>query len=378
MNPSKPIRVLHLGTESRWRGGENQIRLLIEGSRDEVEHFVCYPRGSRGLEVFAAMVPTLALHRSTPSSLTDVLRVRQWCRERSIDVVDAHSGNAHTIALLALIAGARSKLVVHRRVARRLRRALHTRWKYRSARVSRFVAISQFIETTLLEYGVPAERVRVVRSAVPMRTVAPDARVRARHALRTFVDLPDEAFVIGNASALTREKGYQVLIGALADLQARAATPFHCVIAGDGPLRRELQQQCRELGLADHVTFLGHVDGVTDLLPAFDVLALPSLREGLGTLLLDATLAGCTLVASDVGGIPEIVRHGETGLLVPPDDPSALAGALAALANDRDQRSRLQQRARSWITQEFSVERMVAGNLSVYRSVLSRSESPSP
>jgi glycosyltransferase involved in cell wall biosynthesis len=374
MPPVRALRVLHIGTEQRWRGGENQIRLLIEGSGERVRHAVAYPSASRGLEAFAKMVPTVALRGSVLPSFSDVLRLRRFCRDEQIDIVNAHSGNAHSLAMLLGSTTAAPAIVVHRRVASRIRPGPYSHWKYMTPRVARFVAISGYIEQALIDYGVPRSRISVVHSGVSLAEATPAARAAARAEILARCGLAADCLLLGNASALTKEKGYPILLQALAGLRetTRGSLDFHCLIAGDGPLRADLERQAEALSLGDHISFLGHVDGVTGLLCALDILAMPSEREGLGTLLLDATLAGCAIAASAAGGIPEVIHHQQTGLLSAPGDPHGLAANLHALAADAALRQRLQVAALELVRREFSTEQMVAGNLAVYDAVVGR------
>lgn len=370
----RPRHVLHIGTERRWRGGENQLRHLVEQSPAEFRHSLAYPQGSACLERFAGVIPTLPLRRTAPTSLSDILALRRFCHAEGVDLIDAHSGNAHTLALLATTGSSGPDIVVHRRIASPIRSSPYNRWKYRSDRVQRFIAISTHIERMLLDYGIPSERITVVRSGVPVRTFPDGAREEARRALRRSVPAIGDSILIGNASALTKEKGYPVLLRALRLLRDRTRLPFHCVVAGAGPLRDPLEEQARNLDIADAVTFLGHVDRIEQILLALDILAMPSEREGLGTLLLDATLAGCAVAATRVGGIPEVILHERTGLLSPAGNAEDLAFNLQRLAEDSHLRESLNREAVEHVRLEFSVERMVRENLHVYRDVLASRE----
>lgn len=363
------MNVLHIGSENGWRGGENQLRFLIEGSSDRVNHIVAYPRSSLALPKFERLTTVLPLRADTPTSPFDLIRLHRLCRDREIDIIDAHSGNAHTLAVALKALGAAPKLVVHRRIDNAIKRSFPTKQKYTSQHVAMFVAISECIGRVLVDYGIPPERVTVVRSAVG--TAAYDAldRSAARAALRKRYQLPVDALLIGNASALTKQKGYPVLLDALGLLRDRGVD-FHCAIAGDGALRLPLARQVNNLALGERVHFLGHIEDVPTFLAGLDILAMPSNNEGLGTLLLDAALAGCAIAASDVGGIPEFVRHEGTGLLAPPGDPAAHAANLERLARDAGLRASLNAEADARARTEFSVDTMVEGNLAVYQRVL--------
>src|SRR5262249_28838538 len=130
------------------------------------------------------------------------------------------------------------------------------------------------------------------------------------------------------------------------------------------------EKQRAALGLEHDVTFLGFIDRIPAFLSALDVLAVPSRFEGLGTIILEGLAAGCAVAATDVGGIPEMIRPGVTGLLTPVEDAPRLAANLAALTRDPGLARRLVEGGRTLVAQAFSVGAMVGGNLDVYRQVL--------
>jgi glycosyltransferase involved in cell wall biosynthesis len=171
-------------------------------------------------------------------------------------------------------------------------------------------------------------------------------------------DLP----IVGNVARLAEQKGQRYLLEAAAELpQARFA------IVGEGELRADLECRADELGLTERVLFTGARDDVPDLLASFDVFAFPSLFEGLCLAVIEAQAAGVPVVATPVGGIRETVIDGETGLLVPPRDPQALAQAIRRLLDDRDLAAKLADEARRRVRERFSVERMVQRTLALYR-----------
>jgi glycosyltransferase involved in cell wall biosynthesis len=143
------------------------------------------------------------------------------------------------------------------------------------------------------------------------------------------------------------------------------------LIAGDGPARGELEAAARAAGLGERARFLGARDDKARLLAACDVFCLPSRHEGLGVAALEAMAAGRAVVATRVGGLGEAVVDGRTGLLVPPDDPLALAEALARVLGDRELRERLGRAGPERIGEGFRAEQMVAAYEELYRAVLS-------
>jgi glycosyltransferase involved in cell wall biosynthesis len=236
------------------------------------------------------------------------------------------------------------------------------------------VAISHFIGQILLDYGVAANQVSVVRSAVDPLPYQKLERNACGQKWRHRFQIPDQTLLLGSASALSPQKGPDILLQSLAQLHqnsnSSSVPQWHCLIAGEGDMRPQLEQMVRDLDLNSRVTLTGFVREIPELLSAFDVLLLPSRNEGLGTLVQEAMLAGTPVIASAVGGIPEMVHPGETGLLVPPEDPEALGQAIQDIVTNEKLRGQLVTAARQLIDAEFSLNSMVEGNLKVYRSVL--------
>lgn len=357
----KKLKVLHLASEKPWRGGENQVRLLMEGmaarghepilAADDGSEILRRLRGK--FQVVAAPMSRLAWPRT-------VWQLHRFCRQNQIRIIDAHSSKAHDLGLGLVALDPSRRLIVHRRVDYPVRGA-----KYQSPKVAKYVAISEAIGRILQAGGVAASRIAVVRSAVDSHPHEGVDRDAARSSLRTLLGLKPDTFLFGNASALSEQKGYGYLMQACAILKAQGLD-FHCVIAGDGTLRESLEQQRISLGLDNHVSFLGFIADVPEFLAALDVFAMTSIDEGLGTSALDAALAGVCLMVSNVGGLPEIVRDGDTGILVPTRDPAAIAAGLSRLAQDPALRMRLSTAAREFVRSTFSVDAMVEGNLAVY------------
>lgn len=363
-------RVLHIDTEMTWRGGENQLRLLLEGlGPSDVECHVAVRPGSAAAERLARLAKLVLTPMRGGFDLKAAWTLAQHCKEHEVDLIDAHTSNAHSLALLTRLFYPRVKVVVHRRVDYAPGDSFVNRKKYLTPKVDLFIAISEAIRGVLTDYGVPASRVRVARSAVSDAPYKNLDRREARAALAAAYGIDPGLPFLGNASALTDQKGHDVLLKALKALKDRGV-PFHCFIAGDGALRDPLEKQRIQLGLEHDVTFMGFIQDVARFLAALDVLAMPSNYEGLGTVILDATFAGACVVATKVGGIPEVILPEKTGLLSPVGDAEAFAANLARVCPDAALRQHLNTAAKQHVHREFSVAAMVGGNLDAYREVL--------
>ena len=190
-------------------------------------------------------------------------------------------------------------------------------------------------------------------SLAPFRSM----RVNATNK-RKELGLPPEGPIIGTVGRLVLIKGHTWLIRAVP--QVLAEFPQACVVLiGDGPLLGELKELAADLGISQHVVFLGTRHDIPECLAVLDLFVLPSLNEGMGRALLEAMAVGCPVVATRVGGIPDVVADGTTGLLVPPRDDRALAEAILTLLRDRSRRAAYGEAARRYVDGRFDIETMV-------------------
>jgi glycogen(starch) synthase len=266
-----------------------------------------------------------------------------------VDVVHAHQGEDLAVLPLARLAARRHRcplvITVHCSVGHTVGgRSLRARllrvvggWIERATlrRVDAVVVLTDRTTAALLADGVPAERVTTIPSGFD-----PDLFAASHADLFSDVARPR----IGYVGRLTQQKQVDLLVRAF----GRMREPASLVVVGDGPERERIRALAAASPHADRITLAGFVDHSTvpAVLAALDVLVLPSVYEEMGSVLTEAMAVGVPAVASDVGGIPEVVRDGETGLLVPPGDVDALAAALDRLAADPDLRAQLASGAR--------------------------------
>jgi glycosyltransferase involved in cell wall biosynthesis len=231
--------------------------------------------------------------------------------------------------------------------------------------IRRIIAVSREVEARYTnELGVSRRKLVVIPNgmAIPATVPATDRSLRAR----LLEGRPD--YLVLTPARLDGQKGHADLLAAAA--QVPQAT---FVLAGEGPLRGELEELARRLGVADRCLFLGHRDDVPDLLAAADLFVLPSHFEGLPVSVLEAMSAARPVVATAVGGTDEAVTDGETGLLVPPRDPAALAAAVRRISSDPELARRLATAGRARVEREFSAEATACAVAAVYDEVLAGS-----
>ncbi len=244
--------------------------------------------------------------------------------------------------------------------------------QYQLKMVDEVCAVSERVGQTVRAAGVEAARVHVVHSGLDPLWFEPRDE-RSRVAVRRALGIDDQAVVFVTAAHLFERKGYHVAIEAFAGLHRRG-TRGHYVLVGAGAATYEqrLRGRCGELGISDVVHFVGFQEAVRPYLDAADVYLQPSLMEGFGIAVIEAMARGCPVIASDTGGLPDIVVAQETGRLVAPGDGAALEQAMVELATDAGQRSQWGANAKRRARERFSVDRMMAELQTVYEVAMKR------
>lgn len=359
------MKIVHLEAGKHLYGGAYQVLLLLEGLVQRgVECLLVVPTGSEiEAEAVRRELPVRALPMAGDADLAFPFRFRRLLREETPDLVHLHSRRgADTLGALTTKI-LRLPTVLSRRVDNP-----EAGWslgaKYRL--FDAVITISEAIRDVLISQGVPQEKVHCVRSALgPTPFLGPcDGAV-----FRQTFDLPEECRPIGMAAQFIPRKGHRTLLDAApAILEAHPTASF--LLFGRGPLQEEIRGEVRRRGLADAFRLPGFREDLGALLPCLDLLVHPAEKEGLGIILLQASAAGVPSVATTVGGIPEAIAHGENGILVPPGDPPALAQGANRILADRALARRMGEAGQERVAELFSVDRMVEGNLAVYRSVL--------
>jgi glycosyltransferase involved in cell wall biosynthesis len=253
-----------------------------------------------------------------------------------------------------------------------LSRGLYTRLLYGRG-VDGLIAISQGVKAAMCAGGVPQERIRVIYSGIEMQRFSLPAQVREE--VRRAYQIGEGEKVVITVAALEERKGHRSLLQAAALLKENGCR-LRYLLCGEGSLQLALEKEVRALGLGSGITFVGFCRDVPRLLAAGDIFVHPPLWEGLGVVVLEAMAAGLPVVASRVGGIPEVVEDQVTGLLFPAGEGPALAAAVLALIKDPGRARAMGEWGRRRVQERFSMEAMARANETFYREVaLSRQRS---
>src|SRR6266550_3735411 len=236
------------------------------------------------------------------------------------------------------------------------RELLHLRNRLMTAPLVRIIAISDYIKGQLVAAGVPEEKIVVRYLGIDNQRFRPNAS--AREVWASKLSIPDDELILSTVSYLRPIKNPQIIVEACGVLAQRGLRA-HLIVAGDGEMLDELKQLSQRLGIADRVHWLGLVPDPVSLLQASDLFLLATVGEAFGLALAEAMACGVPIVGSRAGAIPEVITDGETGLLVKPMDPVALADGIEKLGRDHALRKRMVQQAVERVAQHFTLEKAV-------------------
>lgn len=303
--------------------------------------------------------------------LGTVRAIRESLRTKQIQILHTHGYKADFYAQLA-IRGSSVKLVstAHNWPGKSLALRLYAlldrillRW------ADQVCAVSPNVEVQLKRYGVSSEKLSLIENGVDSRQFA-----NGKPHLRELPNFGDKK-IVGFVGRLAPEKGLHNLIQAAGEI-LRTRKDVVIALVGDGPAMMELQSLVSRLGLEKSVFFLGQRSDLADVYAAFDIFVLPSLFEGMPMAVLEAMAAGKPVIASRVGGIPQMISHQESGILVKPGDVRGLTDALAQLLQQPEKASQLGQRALEVVQSRFSSDVMARRYLCVYQKALAGEASP--
>jgi len=375
-----PVRLLEFLTFFYIGGTERQVVNLVGGlnrSRFDL-HLGCMERRGPFLDeveshqVPIAEYPTNSLYNLT--SWKQRLKLARYLRNNRVDIVHSYGFYANTFAVPAAWA-ARTPVVIAaiRDTGEMLTQAQRLVQKQICRLADCVLVNADAIRRWLIGEGYAAEKIHVIRNGiVPPKPVGREAAARVRRELGVTADVP----LIGVLSRLNKMKGVEYFLEAAAAMGQRArigrARNARFLIIGDGRHRKELEQYAAGLGLGERVLFTGFRTDVSDVLSALDISVLPSLSEGLSNSLLESMAAGLPVIATNVGGNPEAVEDGVTGIIVPPGDAGALARGMALLLDNAELAAAFGEAARRRVAQRFSIEQMVRETEALYLRLLER------
>lgn len=373
--PAAPIRILHLIASNFVGGPEKQIlhhARDMQGSRFEVWIGSFRDQPDRPEVLRVAAEKGLPIYESQSSGKFDIRAVFElvsFLRAERIEILCSHGFKANVVGALAKeLVGIPQIAFCRGWTGESIKVRFYEVLDRRFLRLAdRIVCVSQAQANYLGEGPSRKSRVRVVHNA--MLDEISDASLEDRAGFKLRLGFPAESKLIGAVGRLSPEKGQRYLVDAAADL-VKQFTDLKVVLLGEGPERSDLEGRVRQLGLQDVVVLPGFQKNVGDWMRAFDVLANCSLTEGIPNAILEAMAAGTPVVATAVGGVPELIKDHDTGILVSPASSQALASGLRDVLGDPELSCRVRAAGQGWVRTHFSSAKQRGSLLTIYREML--------
>jgi glycosyltransferase involved in cell wall biosynthesis len=368
------LHVAYLTAGLRERGYDTT---LVAGSLARGEDSMAFVADARDVQI--VRIDQLGREISPLRDLVATVRLAWLIRRERPDILHTHTAKAGTVGrVAALLAGRRRpRIVVHTFHGHVLRGyfgpvrswffLLLERWL--ASRTTALIAVSPQVRDDLVALGVaPQERFVVIRLGIELgERVAPEQNGRAES--RRYLGIEPDRFAVGWIGRMTAVKRTDDVLVAFKRLRDEGVDAVLCMV-GDGPDRQDLERRAHELGIVRDTLFLGYQEDVAPFYAAFDALVLPSSNEGTPVSAIEALAAGRPVVATRVGGVPDVVQEGDDGFLVEPGATDDLADRLAQLARDPELRERMGRAGRERVLPRYAVERLVDDVDRLYRSLL--------
>jgi len=364
------MRILHLSSEKTWRGGEQQIAYLIEELlKHNIPCFVaCKKESAFEAHCIKNNIPHLSLAYANELDVVTALQIKKYCKQNTVSLIHAHTGHSHALAVWAGLLGNNLPIVLSRRVDFPVKKNFLSNFKFNYKGISRIICVSDKIKEVMAPALEHPEKLVTVHSGIDVSRFEESSREGKLH---EELNLPLSTFLIGNVSAIAPHKDYFTFVDT-AEILLKNDLDAKFLIIGDGPSRPEIEAYVAQKKLEKDILFLGFRKDIPDILPELDVFLITSETEGLGTTILDAFACRVPVVATNGGGIPEIVKYNQTGMLAAVQDSQMLATHLLNVLTIDSLRSRLVAKASEFL-KEFTKEQTALKTLKIYQEVLQES-----
>lgn len=370
------INVLYIIWSLGLGGAERVVINLAKGlDKTKFNPMVCClnDKGEFAVELEERGIPVIALNKRLGIDIAVIGKLISVIKERNIQIVHTHLWGANFWGRIAAkMAGVPVIIATEHNVDtwKSWFNFALDRWLSRST--DKIIAVSNKVKEFYQSKGINPKKIAVIYNGVDIaKGEERRAKIDSRSSIldyRKEFNIKNDETMLAIIGRLVEQKGHRYLFEALNMLNGKYKVRL--LVVGNGPLLQELQQRAMSYDLSAKIIFTGLRKDVPDLLKITDILVLPSLREGLPMVALEAMAVGKPIIATNVGGTPEVVLDGQTGILVPPGNPTALADAIDRLIENRNLTKKLGENGSSRVKELFSVEKMTRETEQVYHQLL--------
>lgn len=357
--------ILHLNNARTWRGGEQQLYYLISGLAERKIPQILIGQPNSELESrVAGKIPFFPIRMLGEYDIFAARKIAKIVTANHVNLIHTHTGAAHGLGLLTKRLTPQVKLVVSRRVDFHINKNPLSKRKYYSDKIDYFLTVSNRIKEVLIEDGINPEKVITVYSGIDLKKFE---TIGDKQKLIKEFNLNKDTVIIGNVAALVDHKDQETLLRTIPKIQANR--DFKFFIVGSGELETKLKNLAKELNIENKVIFTGFRNDIIDFYALFDIFTLTSKEEGLGTSVLDAMANSLPIVATNGGGIGEMLHDKKGALLARVGDSSSLAQHYKTLVESPILRKEYGNKNKE-LVKAFSIENTIKKTIQVYNSLL--------
>jgi len=373
MTDQRKIKVLYLINALHVGGAERVIaRTVPRLDKNRYETIVCclWMGGAAADEMEKAGVRVINLDAKNKLDLRILFRLYRLLKEHKIDIIHSFLFHANMLGrIVGRLAGVPVILSSERTMEMEDKHQLLLN-RLTACLADKIITVSEAVrEFAITNIGIEPNKLITIYNGVDLSEFSRNPNREWIEEARRELGIDPCHVVVGTVGHLEPEKGCEYLLQAAAQVSAQDGKVTFLLV-GDGSQRTKLENLAQDLGISSNVIFMGYRNDIPRILSVMDIFVLPSLYEGLPNALLEAMAASRPVVATQVGGIPEVVADGETGILVPPRDPGALAGAICVLLEDRERAREMGIAGRKQVERLFGIETMVAKTEVLYEELI--------
>lgn len=362
------MNILHLSMAKSWRGGEQQIVYLFNELKNKsLSQIIACARNSP-LEKYCIdnNIKYYSLGNSFLYSVSNAAKIKKICKRDKIDIIHIHDSKAHTLAYISTILNNSVPLIVSRRVDFPVRNSFFSKAKYNHSSVKKIICVSMAIEKIMSNGINDKTKLQTIYSGIDIEKFS--GIKKPSFELREQYKLDKNNILIGNIAAIAPHKDFHTFVDT-AVIIVKKYPQCRFFIIGEGVLTGTIKSYIKSKGLENKVFMTGFQKNIKKLLLDLDIFLITSNTEGLGTSILDAFAAGIPVVATEAGGIPEIVKHKGTGLLAPVKDVEKLVENISLLIEENGLSELLSENAKQLVKQ-FSKTQTAQNTYYTYKEIL--------
>ena len=362
------MRVLHFSSAQTWRGGEQQIAYLFEElEKLGVQQWIFCRKGSALAEhCLFQNWPHFTYWKGFSINPFIGFQLKKLCTQLNVDLVHLHDSHSHTFAYMSALVGNQTPYILSRRVDFPVKNSILSRKKYNHSSIKKIISVSHKVQAILAPAIKDATKLNVVHSGIDLSKF----KYESTGILRKEFGIPDTTSIIANVAAIAPHKDYFTFVDTAAILLEKQTNLHFFIIGGDGGEATAIQTYIEKKGLQSFITSIGFRKDIPKILPEVDVFLFTSKEEGLGTSVLDALACKVPIVATNAGGIPEMITPQKNGLLAPIGDSLQLAKHVTTILSKKEIANNFIENG-AVVVQSFDKAKTAKKTYDIYRNCLS-------